>query len=234
MKKTLTKILAVLLSVCLLCTSPVFVALADGSDCPVEEVYLTLHRPMYENVDGYWDVDDYGDDFFNYYLYEYIQNAATINIVYEDGTSESITLDELKEQNDFNCSIGDYGNGQYSDPWYVGDEIEAYFDLYHKDSGRWIYYDFNVTIEEIPIESISAVATKSLVVNAMGEYCYEDSDQYYEYDIAYTEPTFTVKWKESGKADSVLTYSEIKNTLYTEPEFTSNQSYNNEWGVGTH
>ena len=62
MKKCLTKLLAIVLSVCVLFSTPVVTALAE-SYCPIESVYLTLHRPLYENVDGYWD-DNSDDQYF--------------------------------------------------------------------------------------------------------------------------------------------------------------------------
>ncbi|MBE6762649.1 MAG: leucine-rich repeat domain-containing protein, partial [Ruminococcaceae bacterium] len=234
MKKTLTKLLAIFLSVCLLFTTPVVTALAEENDCPIEEISLTLHRPIYENIDGYWDYSEIVGDYFYYNIYDYVINATTINIYYKDGTSESLDYYEISERADLRCDIGFYGASQYEAPWHTGMEIEAYFDLCYLPCDETVFYDFVTTVEETPIESIEAEATKSLVENVSGNSIYDEDAQqeFYQYDVAYTEPTFTVKWKDPSKSDSVIAYNDIKSILYFEPEFSTNQSYENQWVLG--
>ena len=233
MKKCLTKLLAIVLSVCVLFSTPVVTALAE-SYCPIESVYLTLHRPLYENVDGYWN-DNSDDQYFYYDIEEYLRFAATIHIEYDDGNVENLTLDEFHEKSDISVTIGNYGSWQGEEHWYVGDEVEAYFDVLHEPSNTWIYYDFTTTVEETPAQSITAEPTKSLVENFSGcsvrdEYHFE---KYYRYDVALTEPTFTIKWKDSAKADTTVRYADVEKLLRVPtPSFTSDQSYANEWSAG--
>lgn len=233
MKKTFKKLLAIMLSVCVLLSTPVFTALAE-SYCPIESVWVTFHRPMYEETDGYWEWwDDPDDLYFHYDIEEYIRLAATINIEYDDGTIESLTLDEVKQREELEYSIGVYCEfPQYEDPWQAGDEIEAYFDLKHLPSDMWIYYDFDLSIEETPIESMTAVATKSLIENVSGDSDH-NAELRYIYDPALTEPTFTIKWKDSSKADTTVSFADIEKTLYSPaPTFTSNQNSENRWSAG--
>lgn len=241
MKKTLTKFLAIVLSVCVLLSTPVFAALAE-SYCPIESVSVTFSRPMYENTDGYWiglgdspdDLFFYDDPFFYYEIEDYVRTAATINIEYDDGTIENLTLNEIMQREEFDYNLGDCEEGQYEVHWEVGDEIEAYFHLRYVPSDTRVYNYFNVTLEETPIESMTAVATKSLVENISGDADWDGTgSSYYKYDPALTEPTFTIKWKDTSKADTTVSFAEVEKTLCSPaPIFSSNQNSENEWVAG--
>ena len=234
MKKTLSKLLSIILVFSILFTMPVFTALAEENDCPVDYIDLTLHRPMYENVDGFVSETEDGESTFFYYsIEEYIKNAATINIFYNDGSSKSITYDDLEKDTDFSWSMDDYEEYQEYAPWQAGMEIEAYCDLYHKASETWIYYDFTITLEETPIESITVTATKDLIENASGAPEYDDYGiEFYKYDLLATEPEFTIKWKDTSKADTTVSHNEVKELFFVEPKFTSVQSSEAQWEVG--
>ena len=163
MKKTFTKLLAIVLSVCVLFSTPVVTALAE-SYCPIESVSLTLHRPLYEEVDGYW-AEGSNDQYFYYDIEEYLRLAATIHIEYDDGNVEDLTLDEFYEKSDFTVTIDNYGYWQGEEHWYVGDEIEAYFDVNYIPSNTWIYYDFEMVIEESPFVTYHSRCHYSLVLS---------------------------------------------------------------------
>lgn len=235
MKKMFKKLLAIALCVCMLLSTPVFAALAE-SYCPIEDISVTLYRPMYENVDGYWDwLDNPDDQYFFYDMREYFRNSGIVNIKYADGTVKRLTLDEYEQIEDLDYSIGMYIDySQFEEPLQVGDELEAYFDLYHISSDTWVCHDFELSIEESPIESMTAVATKSLVENISGDADWDETgSSYYKYDPALTEPTFTIKWKDSTKANTTVTFAEVQKTLHSPaPIFTSNQNSENEWSAG--
>ncbi len=98
------------------------------------------------------------------------------------------------------------------------------------------YFTATVTVDivENPVKSVEAVATVPLYENWDGqwvEYCEDkDCDEYFEYDVYYAEPYFTITYKDGTVYEGTDEEIEEQTGFYT---FVVDTQFENHWKVGT-
>lgn len=232
MKKNIfNKILAVVLAVSIGLFGCGISVFAEDTTCPIKSVNVIPLRPMYENIDGHED-----EGFFYYDFWAFAKKYCKFDLELEDGSR--VTCYGREELEDYGLSFSGmaHGDGNHpGNPLYAGcDPIEVSFDFHHIDSDTYLHDDFTMEIVAMPIESISAMATKPLTENAAGTKEWGSEGYYYVYNLDYCEPEFTVKWKDSSRADEVFTVADMKEAGFGGFEYITDQGEGNVWGVGTH
>ena len=207
-------------------------------ETPVESIVATPKRDLVVNFDGEytteWYYDDEAEDLVEseeYFCYTNFLDNFEFVITYKDGTVYSGDTWEIKEATGVCASYNT--NQSYKNPWGIGTHNVQF--NYH---GKIITVPINVI--ESPIESIVATSTKDLIENYNGYYM---TDYYWDEE--------TQDWAESEEyfyyatdLEYVVTYKDgtvyigdeyaIEEATGCWPEFNNYQSYDNQWGVGTH
>lgn len=232
MKKNIfTKILAVILAVSIGLFGCGISVFAEDTPCPIESVNIIPLRQMYENIDGY-----VCGEYFYYDFWAFAKNYCKFDLELEDGSRVTCYGSEGLE--DYGLSISGMAHGDVNNPinpLYAGcDPIEVSFDFHHIESDNYLNDDVTFEIVAMPIESISAKATKPLTKNAAGSMEWGSDGGYYKYNLDYCEPEITIKWKDSSKADEVFTVEDMKESGFGGFEYITDEGVDNVWGEGTH
>lgn len=150
----------------------------------VKSVTVEAQRPLIENLDGYYDFNEDGEEIFIYDVY-YAEPVFTV--VFENGEEEIGGIDDLYE----GIFFDDY---QYETPWSIGK---------HQVTGSYrdAEFSFEVEVVETPVKSVTVVAQKSLVEDwdSYTDYYYDENDNeiaYTGYNLYAAEPVFTVTMKD--------------------------------------
>lgn len=166
------------------------------------------------HMDGYWDENDnYVDNaWFNYNIY-----PENINVTFTNSLSISGNLSEISEYTGFypNC----YSDQSYENQWGLGN---------HTATINICGYEQNYTVKvvETPIKDIII----DDITYIEGTNRWNDGPNYYEYYI--NPETLMVILKD----DTVITgtYNDVCEQLGYYGDCSSDQSYENLWGVGEH
>ncbi len=185
---------------------------------PIESISATIKRPLYEDMDKTSEV--FGTH--NYFKYGY-QDLLEYKVVYDGGQNFVGNVYALQSKFGEWVSISD--DQTYENQWGIGK---------HSAEIEFLGAEYVVELEliECPIESIAA-ERKPIVKNTGGSYT--GDPEYFYYDLYNMTPgymTFTVNYKngDSFVGDS----SELYQKLGISPSITTDQSYENQWDVGTH
>ena len=180
------------------------------------------------NTNGYWSVNQYQDEngeWFEVECFNYYINPQLVTITMTDGTVISGTPDEIGMQTGYYPECNAYQS--YDDPWGVGDHTATLTFM-------GITVEYTITIEESPIESITA--PDMTFIEGTGGWFNQYTDNegvtgiYYYYDCHPNQVTITYKDGNviTGSFDQIWEL-----TGYT-PELNSYQTYDTPWGVGEH
>ncbi len=196
-------------------------------------------RDLIENYSGYWNydynesTDAYDLEYFNYY----ISNADLIfTLTYSDGSQ--FIGDEDEVYNECGVYPSYYSSQSYDSQWDVGSNT-IYVEIFD------VVGTGTVKVVENPVKSVEAVAARDLVeywngyytsdwiyIEDLGEWGYSEEYFYYDdvYDFNFFEYTITYKDGSVYTGD----YWDIEEKTGYYPSVSSEQSYYNQWGVGSH
>ena len=196
---------------------------------PIESIEFE-NLKLIENVDGYTDYD-YNDEIPEespeYFKYNY---TPRFTVKMKDGTElESDSDGDVWYNNRMyysQCS----DEQSYENQWGVGTHTARMEIMGYEGT-------FTVEVMENPVESIKFENVK-LIENVDGgiktDYNYEISErspEYFEYDYS---PRFTVKMKDGTELESDSEGDIRYNNRWYSSEWTDDQSYENQWGIGEH
>ena len=221
-KKTIAIVLSVLMVLLML---PLSVFAANPT---VESILIEFPRALIEKFDGnngyYYDFETLTEHEFFVYSYD----IAQITINYKDGTTLSGNVFEIF---DATGEMVFYTDDQdYFNQWGVGT---------HKATAEFMGVETNFEVEIVasPVESISVTSPVQVIENYHGGYTYYYNEETGEYDLSYfhygypdTQVTITYKDGTTLSGD----YWEIYEATGQWVEYSDDQSYDNQWGVGAH
>lgn len=234
MRKKLEKLIAVILTLCMLLTTVCFSVSAEESTCLVENITAVMERPLYENFDGEWYTNSDGERWF-YYDIEKVKELTTFTVSYKNGDVVTGKWKEVLSDDISHAGVDPFGwvdGNNENNPWQVGGSYEMTCNW--DADGFWFDSPFYINIASSPVSSVTAEATAPLTENAAGRTTLDELawENYYHYDPANSEPKLTIKWKDTTKADTVGTISEIEALFGEEMLFVTDQSASNEWVAG--
>lgn len=190
-----------------------------------------------ENADGYksysWVYNSETDDYEEVEYFYYQDFYPPLKVYLKDGTvteyspsryDHSIDIDGVKADIDIEA----YQSSE--NPWTVGNTYQATVSVMN------ISVPFNVTVSQTPIKSMDLSFYGKRYAYENGEWVYdEDSGQkWFRYKTRYGSLSGTVTMLDDTVIelyeDSGISY----NGNYYSFDFADDQSYENQWGVGTH
>ena len=192
---------------------------------PIESITVNSEKKCIEEIDGSFTTDYEGRTWFKYYS----NNMSNITVNFKDGRSVpyySINTNELFGRY-LQCRTED--NQSYDNQWGLGThKVKAEF------MGRTAEYA--VEVVENPVESISVKPTASAkcVENVDGAWNYYENNKWFEYRYCISHESIIVNFKDkrSIPLNSIDTNTEFGE--YYGLSYGDNQSYDNQWGLGTH
>lgn len=198
---------------------------------PIERITAVTNVTLVEGVDGIWDVDwiDENNHTDEYYAYNVYLADFIFTVTYDGGKTFTGSADELYEKFGYYPSGND--DQSYENPWSVGTHTVTLNFM-----GKTC--ETEIQVVKNPIESITAVANTAFIEGVDGSLTsdwideYNHTDEYFRY---YAEPvyfTYTVTY-DGGKAFTGSAYELYAKFGYL-PEIETDQSYENQWGAGTH
>lgn len=231
--KTVKKVLSALVALSLLLTSvPAWTVQATDSETTiqsnVEEISVTglvcESLEIIENTGGYYQ---YINDENGSYQYYYYDIQPTYTVTFSDGTVYRNQRYGLEHNGQYYC-LNVTTDQAYHNVWSVGN---------HKAVAQMgdISCEFAINIIESPIQSIT-VYDLEIVENTNGSMMQEytsESDECLEYYHYYVYPKFDIELKDGTvlkDQQHSITYNEEWYSL----NVSTNQSYNNQWGLGAH
>ncbi len=210
------------------------------SENPVKEISFNPEVvTIYEGIDGYYEEDDYGEEYYEYDTDEFFKDGYQLTVKFKNGSEKIYTYSNEKcDFLDEDGSIMPYeiskSSNQYKYHWTVGD------DNYLKLTYMGKTTEVQINIVKNPVSSINFEFARPLVYNV--EYDGEwDEDNYGNEFFRYNEPSayevgnkLTINYKDgtkkvytaekTGKND-VFFYDEDHNLLtVSEVEVKSSQS----------
>ena len=177
----------------------------------IETVQITAKEAVIEKTSGYYNG--------GYYHYDLDSFVPEFTVTLKDGTVKTVSYHEFYSEFGFRYDVN--SNQSVENEWGVG-EHEFTVTIAGVD------YPCKVTITESPIENVEIKSTKAVIEKTDGY----DFGEYYQYQFASFEPEFTVTLKD--KTVKVVSCYDFDSTLGFRYSVSSNQSAENEWGVGEH
>jgi len=233
MKKTLQKVLAIVMVLTMLFSQ--MAIMSSAVEPEIVSITGEANILLVENYDGWWttDWDEETDcETGEYFYYDPSETNPYFTVTYSDGST--ITGDNWDIYNKTGLEVGYFTNQSYDNQWGVGvHTVTARFGEFGYD------YDceFQIEIIENPVESITAVAQKSLVESYHGYWDYDwdyENDcevSYFRYSPNHADIIFTVTYKDGR----VFTgdENEICDQTGYWPDTYYSQTYDDQWSVGT-
>jgi len=198
-RKVLCSILAILI---ILASVPMTAFAADA--VTITKVDLTATKNLIEGYDCHIEYDGETGEPFNYYSLN--DTLPDMTLTFSDGSTKDITFDEYWDyfEDPMWCEQG-AGDKELKPGTHTKTVCLTYGYNEETQQGEGVMAEYTFTVEENPIESISAVATKPLWENTDGYWednieTDENGDevvvgQTFFYEIAKTKPTVTIKYK---------------------------------------
>ena len=200
---------------------------------PVESITAVAQNTLIENTGGYWTTDwdeENNCETEEYYYYEVYNANLLYTVTYKDG--RVFTGDYWDIYYATGYHIGNYSNQSYENQWTLG-KNETSFEILGVEG------TCEIEIVEHPIESVTAVAQKDLIVHGDGYWNSEYNDETGNWDLEYFE--YSV-----NSADILITVTMKDGTVYTGDRWEieeatgfstylyNDQSYYNQWDIGEH
>ncbi len=197
------------------------------SETPVERISvepLTFMEGTHGLYNDYWDEttgETVWEAWFCYDVY-----PETVSIYYKDGSTFTGTPDEIYEKTGYYVDTN--SDQSYENPWGVGTHIAT-------ATFMGVSAEFAVEISESPVESIlvEPIALIEKVHGDYEDYWDETAGKYVKWFRYDSHPEMvTIHYKDGSTltAMSYEIYEKTGNSFISH----SNQSYENQWGVGTH
>ena len=233
-RKVLCSILAILI---ILASVPMTAFAADA--VTITRVDLTATKNLIEGYDCHIEYDgETGEPFNYYYLNDTLPNMT---LTFSDGTTKDITFDEYWDyfEDPMWCEQG-AGDKELKPGTHTKTVCLTYGYNEETQQGEGVMAEYTFTIEENPIESISAVATKPLWENTDGYW--EDNIETDEngnnvvvgktffYEIAKTEPIVTIKYK-NGET-GIYSYDAVMDETGYDLMLIDNNSHDTPYRLG--
>ncbi len=235
MKKTLQKTLAVVMVIAMIFSQVAIISFAAEPE--IVSITAVAQNSLIEGYDGYWETEwDYENECEVEY-FRYSPNRANLifTVTYKDGTVFTGDENEILEATGYWPDT--YYSQTYDNQWGVG-----------KHDCKIGILDIEGTVEieviENPVESIKVGVNGQLIENYNGYVDYEDNywdeeleewvgyNEFFYYYISDAEIDFTIYYKDGS------VYNGNPDVIYNETGYQvsleSDQSYENQWGVGTH
>ena len=176
---------------------------------------------LIRNDNGYFDIDNYGNDMY-YYHTEELKKNLVFEITYVGGETEEKTYEELTQSSYFS----EY-EGQHENYWDIDRDNQIEFWYY----GRTETY--NVTIEESPVTEIEVIGADTFwLIAEDGDYgWWDEGNFYYSEDKIGENIRLKVTYMDGDEEKTeIVDYRPYK---YSGTNFniTTNQ-YENPWEVG--
>ena len=198
---------------------------------PIESVTAVAQNDLIYHGDGYWNTA-YNDETGNWDLeyFEYSVNSADIliTVTMKDGTVYTGDRWEIEETTGFSVEFDYYQD--YYNQWGLGEhEVTVCVDD--------IECVATVNVVESPVASVTAVANRDLIQYADGGWSSywvdgEEVYKYFDYSVGYADLEYTVTYKDGTvySGDSWEIYEQTGYEIY----YFTDQSYDNQWGLGEH
>lgn len=190
-----------------------------------------------ENVDGYesydWVYNPESDSEEEVEYFRYQDFYPALKVYLKNGEvaeyaptryDQSIEIDGIKAEIDIET------DQSAKNPWTVGNTYQATVSVMN------ISVPFNVTVSKTPIKSMDLSFRGSRYAYEYGEWVYDDDSgqKWFRYKTRYSSISGTVTMLDGTVievyGDNGISY----NGNYYSFEFSDDQSYDNQWGVGTH
>ena len=197
------------------------------AESPIESITCN-DVEIIEKTSGYYTTgyDSVSGENKEYYYYSSINPIYTV--VFKDGTvleNQRYSIQFEGQYYSLNCS----GNQSYEKQWTVGNVYSATASLMGAET------TYEVTVLETPIESLT-VEDATIIEGTNGEYITEyrpeGQVEYYRYN--FNNVTYTAIFKDgttiTRKQNNGIEY----NDQYYSTSVKTDQSYDNQWGIGTH
>lgn len=214
MKKALALILCALM---LITAIPTALAVSDT----VTAISAEYTKPLIENTSGYITEDNLGNEYFMYDIYD---DGLMITATYSDGETETMPYYMFEDVS----LVSDQG---YKNQWGIGDH-----NVTVRYAGKRT--TATLTIIESPVERIEAEMLRPLVFGVDGwmEYDFtEDWEEisYFRYNLHQNDALQLTVYFKNGEI-IIGTLDEILESGEYSFDITDDQSYVNQWGLGTH
>lgn len=175
-------------------------------------------------MNGYYDADDnyISDAYFHYFNSDFTEQTVTLKLRAQDDPLTG-TANEIQEATGYSFSTSD--DQTYTNQWGVGTHKAAFSVL-------GVETEYNVVIKKSPVKKIT-VTVSDKIEKCDGSWqssYYDVDDEWFYYDI-YPEK-ITVETT-NGQTVTGTPY-EVEEILGDGMFFESDQSYEKQWGVGTH
>ncbi len=238
MKKTIGKVLSVLIVISLILSQMAMLSFATEPE--IVSFTAVAQNDLIENYNGWYTTDWIWDEELQtsieseeYFYYGVYDADIEFTVEYADGRicqgSEEYIYEETGER------ISVYGSQSYENQWGVGTyQVPVEF--------CGVETTVEIEVVENPIESISAVAQKELIENYDGWYTTDciwdeelqtsvETEEYFYYNIQDADIEYTVVYKDDRvfQGDE---YEILEQTGYG-IMVSDGQSYDRQWVVGT-
>ena len=194
----------------------------------IDTMYLIENTNMYTRWDEYWDEDL--EDWVEYTWQYYYVYPKEFTVRYSDGSVETYNTDEAYDETGYSLRVTtDQGPDNL---WDIGT---------HTATAEFMgmFFEYQVVIEESPVVSISAdPVTKTEHYNGYwrwDEIWDSEADEWVEVEWFkyYCSPeTVTICYKDGS--EETLDYTEVYYETGYDIEYYTDQSAENQWGLGTH
>ncbi len=175
--------------------------------------------------DGYWDEND---DYIDVEWMKYDVAPSEITVKMKSGPTYTGTRDEIEEQTGFWPSVE--SDQSYENPWGLGEHTATI-------SVAGVTAEYTITIIETPIAGIEVAPVEVIEGTGSLETGYWDEEdnwvdfEWVSYSIEPEEITITFK---DGRTPITGDIYEIGEELGFDVFYSSDQSHDNQWGIGEH
>lgn len=201
-------------------------------EAPIKSISATLNGTLIENTDGsyayewIYDPETGEGTKVSYFRYNWQNKIDEYTVTYTDGTT--FTGNSWQIYDKFGEWVKAVDDQSYYNQWGVG-TYTGTVSLMDKEC------EVTITIVESPVESISAVMTSELLYLTDGwtSSYWEDETEYEYFNYYWSDKVqFTVTY--NGGSVFVGGEDELYRLFGYSPETHDDQSYNNQWGIGSH
>ncbi|HCG36129.1 MAG TPA: hypothetical protein DER23_07285 [Clostridiales bacterium] len=201
--------------------------------CPIENISAVAVKTLSEGVSGYFTSDyTMEGQTEQYFKYSLSPDPFEITVTYDGGKTYTGSRTDVQQK---------FGNNQY----YIDVTTDQSFENQWGVGKHTVNISFmgkscsaEIEITKSPIDNISAVAVKTLTEGVDGWMSTDwlpdgQSEQYFRYNINYNTLEYTVTY-DNGKT-FVGNREEVQRKFgddYSYIEILTDQSFDNQWGVG--
>ena len=195
---------------------------------PIESISAVATKPLWENIDGYWEdnieTDENGNDVVvgKTFFYEIVKTEPTVTIKYKNGETGIYPYGTFLDETGYNLMLID--NNNPDTPYRLGENNVAGVSV------LGVKAEFTFTIISDPVEKVTITPTRTIQDKRDGNFEYIDDEdeskgEYFWYDISLTNPQITVEYND-GTPAKTCAWEECYEIFGEEPFFEVRQSEN--------